>query len=125
MFDRTYGRYEAINKTTYNDAHSSRLVHIDLNYWTPALFSRALDPVWNHFNINNICLMPACTTTNTGDDHHITDQLYIKVSTAHIADSSSEAVYDILHRLSRSDKELILYSNDYVYSMQLEKVLKV
>ena len=80
MFDRTYGRYEAINKTTYNDAHSSRLVHIDLNYWTPALFSRALDPVWNHFNINNICLMPACTTTNTGDDHHITDQLYIKVS---------------------------------------------
>ena len=60
MFNRTYGSYEAINKATYNDAHSSRLVHIDLNYWTPTLFSRALDPVWKHFNINNICLMPAC-----------------------------------------------------------------
>ena len=70
MFYRTYGNYEAINKMTYNDAHSSRLVHIDLNYWTPALFSRALDTVWNHFNINNICLMPICTTTNTDDDQH-------------------------------------------------------
>ena len=114
MFDGTYGRYEAINKTTYNDAHSSRLVHIDLNYWTPALFSRALDPVWNHFNINNICLMPACTTTNNDGDHHITDQLYIKVSAACITDSSSEEAYDILHRVYRSDKELILYSNGYV-----------
>ena len=58
--------------------------------------------------------MPACTTTNNDGDHHITDQLYIKVSAACITDSSSEEAYDILHRVYRSDKELILYSNGYV-----------
>ena len=47
MFYRTYGSHEAINKTytLCNDTHSSRLVGIDLNYWTPAQSSRALDPL--------------------------------------------------------------------------------